>query len=274
MKVRYIVLAAVVIVFFVPLALVNLGCLVILSGYPGPLALASYTQAQAASLAGEEDRAITNYTEAIYHHARYTDAYLKRGELYYSRGEYDKAIADLTKAIQLNPDLTEAYQMRAVVYYSKKDYNAALADYGEILRLDPSNADAYSDRGNLYGERGDYEKGIADLNRALALNPQNSGACNNLAWILATCPQANLRDGKKAVNLALKACELTEWKDFASIDTLAAAYAEVGDYDQAVKYETQCLGMSDVSASYVQEATDRLNLYKAHKPYRESPSPK
>ena len=91
---------------------------------------------------------------------------------------------------------------------------------------------------------------------------------NSLAWLRATCPEAGIRDGKEAVETALKACELSEWKDSGIIDTLAAAYAEAGDFDQAIKYQKQVLQMVEPS-THDGKLRQRLALYGKHKPYRE-----
>ena len=106
-----------------------------------------------------------------------------------------------------------------------------------------------------------------DLNQAVQLNPQNAMAYNNLAWLLATGPQAVHRDGKKAVEYATKACELSEWKSSGNVDTLAAACAEAGDFDNAVKWENQALADPDLKGKDRTDAQSRLKLYQAHKPY-------
>ena len=93
-------------------------------------------------------------------------------------------------------------------------------------------------------------------------------ALNSLAWLRATCPEARVRNGKEAVEFATKACELSQWKNGSNIDTLAAAYAEAGDFDQAVKYQREVIQMSR-SWTNDSKIKQRLALYEQHKAYRE-----
>ena len=97
-------------------------------------------------------------------------------------------------------------------------------------------------------------------------------ASNTLAWLLATCPEDRFRDGKKAVAAATRACELTRWKNAEVLDTLAAADAEAGDFDAAVKWQLKALGLMGKDDEPGRKAMDaRLVLYRAKKPYREQP---
>ena len=84
----------------------------------------------------------------------------------------------------------------------------------------------------------------------------------------ATCPEAEIRDGKEAVKLALKACELSHWKDWGIIDTLAAAYAEQRDFEQAIRYQKQALELAG-SSNAQENIKNHLALYEQRKPYRE-----
>jgi Flp pilus assembly protein TadD len=112
-----------------------------------------------------------------------------------------------------------------------------------------------------------YRQSIVDLGEACRLDPQNSLFLNNLAWLLATCPDADARDGKRAVEIALRACQLTSYQNAADLDTLAAAYAETGDFDNAVKWETTYLSSLSLTPSDASDGQARLALYQAHKPY-------
>ena len=100
-------------------------------------------------------------------------------------------------------------------------------------------------------------------------DPGYAGSYNQRAWIWATCPEARFRDGKKAVESATRACELTDWKEADVLDTLAAASAEAGDFDAAVKWQEKAQGLY-WDALDKEQGLARLSLYRAKKPYRET----
>jgi tetratricopeptide (TPR) repeat protein len=102
-------------------------------------------------------------------------------------------------------------------------------------------------------------------------NPKDDWGYNLLAWIEATCPDSSVRDGKEAVSLAMKACELTRWQEPSWIDTLAAAYAESGDFQRAIEFQEQALRASNSPEPRQKAMRERLALYKQSQPYREKP---
>ncbi|MGO9246136.1 MAG: tetratricopeptide repeat protein [Verrucomicrobiia bacterium] len=216
----------------------------------------------------QSDAAIVEFSKAIQRNPYDSTAYYGRSVAYEHKRDYDNAIADCNEAIRLNPKYMLAYDCRGVAYYHKGNWDKAIADYTEAIRLQPDYVDAYYNRGCAYHRRGDDEKSIADLNEAIRLGPTNAIACNNLAWTLAACPNANVRNGKKAVEYATKACELSEWKNLDWVDTLAAAYAEAGDFVSAVKWENKYLA-SNPSNDAWEKARQRLSLYEQKKPYHE-----
>ena len=130
-------------------------------------------------------------------------------------------------------------------------------------------AAAFTNRGLVESRRGNWQRAIEDCGEALDLQPKLPSAHNNLAWLLATCPIDGLRNGHEAVEHATWACQATEWSRPDFLGTLAAACAEIGDFDQAVRLQQRA--MSD--PKYCQtfgEATvlARLRLYEQHLPYR------
>jgi tetratricopeptide (TPR) repeat protein len=188
--------------------------------------------------------------------------------------DYDRAIALVSQAIAQDPSDTAAYEVRAMCYLSEKEkkYDLARADFDSIIRLDPRSGRAYQLRGATYYREHQYANAKADFAKAMGLNPEDPKAYNAAAWLMATCPDAKFRDGPKAIELADKACELTSWRLPSTIDTLAAAYAEDGKFDDAVKSENQAIEIwssrwRHVDAS-IKAARERLELYQAGKPFR------
>src|SRR5207249_6613865 len=108
-----------------------------------------------------------------------------------------------------------------------------------------------------------------DFREAIRIIPSRGIAYDNLAWFLTTCLQEGFRNGAEAVSAAKKACELSHWKRSGSIDTLAAAYGEAGDLDQAVKYEKQSLNDSSLAPKEREEREKRLALFQQRKPFRD-----
>jgi tetratricopeptide (TPR) repeat protein len=182
---------------------------------------------------------------------------------------YDKAIADCNQAIDLGCHDPLARIYRGLAWREKKEYDKAVADYTEVIRLDPRNGFAYFARASAWGAKQDYARADADLGEALRLDPQNPVTCNGRAWTWATCPNAKYRDGQKAVEFATKACELTDWTEAGIIDTLAAAYAEAGDFTLALKWQTRAVEL-ETDAKNKEEFVARLKLYQEKKAYRDT----
>ncbi len=118
------------------------------------------------------------------------------------------------------------------------------------------------------GRAGDYDRAVAEFSEAIRLKPDLMEAYNNVSWLLAVCPDANLRNGERAVEYAKRACVLSGWKAPATLDTLAAACAEAGDFDNAIKWEIKYLE-SNPSKDDSEKHRQRLSLYQQKKPYHE-----
>jgi tetratricopeptide (TPR) repeat protein len=172
----------------------------------------------------------------------------------------------------LAPYDADAYYNRALIYSKAGDYSRAIADLSEYIQLTPRDGAGYAARAKAFIAQRDYQRAQADLREAEGLAPQDSRALNSLAWLRATSPEDSLRDGNTAVSEARRACELTKWKNKYFIDTLAAAYAEVGDFDQAISYEEKAI--RGLSGELRKEDEAHLALYREHKPYREMPAGK
>jgi len=183
--------------------------------------------------------------------------------------EYEKAIADYGDALRLDPKWSHAYFNRANAYKALKEYGKAVGDYSEAIRFDAKAADAYFNRAGAYKARKEYDKAVSDYREVIRLDPDDADAYSNLAWLLATCPDEKVRDGKKAVDYATKACELTSWKGAYFLATLAGAHAEAGNFDEAQKWQRRALESSQYQREDGDQARLRLKLFEDHKPYRE-----
>jgi carboxyl-terminal processing protease len=192
-----------------------------------------------------------------------------RGQIYYGAKQSAAAYADFSEAIRLAPEFPDVYTSRAAFLLEEKRLDEAFADVSQAILLDPSRADEFAQRALILIKLDRNQAALADLQTALRLDPQNKETSNNLAWLLATCPEAALRDGKKAVQCATRACELGAWRDGWIVDTLAAACAEAGDYKAAVGWQENAMALTP-GGDVRDEMARRLELYREGKPYREA----
>jgi tetratricopeptide (TPR) repeat protein len=220
---------------------------------------------------GDDDKAIVDFTQVIAINPHDANAFQNRGSAWTNKGEYEKAIADFTEALELNPHNADALYNRGSVWYMKGGDDKAFADFNRALEINPDDAGALSFRGMVWKKRGNYEEAHADFTRALELNPWSAETNNAMAWLLATCRDKRYRNGKKAISLALKALVLQPALRGYYLDTLAAAWAETGNFQQAVAIQEKAILLirAEVTAEELSEYTKRLELYKKHKPYRE-----
>ena len=154
----------------------------------------------------------------------------------------------------------------------------AMADYQTAISLDPRDAAAYEARGRIWKGLGEYDKVAANFAALALAAPDNPVGHRELARVLATCENNAVRDGKRAVQEATIACKLTDGIDPDCLDVLAAAHAETGDFDAAVKWQTRAIDLhnakhrGDANALNLGQETemrDRLALYQRRMPYRE-----
>jgi len=200
--------------------------------------------------------------------------FASRGDAWYGIGEMRKAIADYGEAIKLDANSPATYLRRGNASLADGQTDSAVADFTEAIGIDPELTDAYINRAKLREDLGEFDKALEDYAEAVRLKPDNPEPYNFRAWIWATCSNPKYRDGKQAVDSATKACELTKWNDAKVIDTLASAYAETGNFEKAIEWQTRALEMMKAQKTPDEDLTeyqDRLVLFKSGTAYRDEP---
>ena len=211
--------------------------------------------------------AVRRFTAAVEKNSQSAEPYYLRGRAWQADEKWSQAVADFDRAIEISPNVGTYFMSRGYAKQRHGDLAGAIRDYDEAVRLDPTDIQSYRLRASAWIARGQYEQAIDDYNRAVRIAPQSPAITNDRAWLLATCPDPVYRNGFQAIQDATSACELSGWKAFNRLGTLAAAYAESGKFDDAIKWQQKCLELAP--APYKQAQQSRLQLYQAHKPYRE-----
>lgn len=185
---------------------------------------------------GKDKEAEIHFTEAVCLDHNYHTPYVNLGVMLAKRGDLDGAITHFVRAVQLKPTNDKAHYNLGQGLFLKGDIPGAIKHYRESLRLEPDSPETL----------------------------------NGLSWILATSSKDKFRDGAEAVQLAKRACELTSYRNPEMLNTLAAAYAEVGDFTEAVKVAQKAIDLylltgGQKRAKYIVRLQ---KLYKAGQRYR------
>lgn len=219
-----------------------------------------YRQGEAVDAADDLERALTLDPEHLL-------ALATRSMLRADKGDLEGAMDDLNLVLKLSPGDPNTLNNRGVLYREMQDYDRAIADYTRTIQLVPSHARAYANRAYCWNKQRDFQQAVADYARAVELNSESWQALNDFAWLLATCSSAEFRDGRKALTLATKACELTANKEWSALDTLAAAYAECGEFKKAVECSEKAIELAPEETRA--ESRQMRENFAAGKPHRE-----
>jgi len=187
--------------------------------------------------------------------------------------DYPRAKEEYTQAIRHGSCSYLVYNNRGGLYAARKEWGPAIKDYSKAIKIDPAFPDAYYNRARIYRRQRQYAKARRDYEEA------DKRGCGNIAtaslvWLMATCPEGAVRDGRKAIEYARTLCERTEYKEPAFLEALAAAHAEAGQWKEAVHQTEQALELAE-TRKYARENCEgikmRLELYQLHEPYRTFP---
>jgi tetratricopeptide (TPR) repeat protein len=188
-------------------------------------------------------------------------------------GDVENARRNVEAALRSDPQLYPELYTRAKVFIRQHKYELAIQDCTEALRRDSTFVEAALLRASANAKLGRYAASLKEVEHVISIRPRIDGLARAIAeraWLRATCPDPSFRNGRQAIKDATTACKLMEWRDEDTIDTLAAAYAEAGDFDSAVRYEQEALSTKGISADDSKIFQYHLELYKQHRPYRET----
>ncbi len=220
-----------------------------------------------------------------------TGKFIGQGNEYLKKHDYEKARQFYDAAIAQEPTAWGPYMNRALVFIHQQKWDLALQDLNNVIRLKPGHLIAALMRGQVNTRLGNYGRALADYDRlanitaSSSLTMTSAWALNARAWIRATCPDVSFRNGKQALADAKAACASTACRYAGCTDTLAAAYAEVGDFDSAIRFQQHAITQAQQEASAIKDAERRRSAYEKdialyqrrlagyerHQPWRSSP---
>ncbi len=202
------------------------------------------------------------------------DLTLLRMDIAIQEKRFGDAISDLEKLVQLNPENRMLLMQLGSFYQMDDRSKKALRVADRLVKADSTDWQALRLRGDIQLSLGKHAEAIEDYQSAIdnitTGDEDLSGVLNNLAWVLSTSPEDDVRDGKRALELGLRACELTQYAKPHILSTLAAAYAETSQFDKAIEWSKKAVELGEKEEN---EQLDQLKLelenYQAKKPWRE-----
>jgi len=228
-----------------------------------------YVRGRAYQANGHVNLAKQEYERAISLNPKNLKAYHGKAALHCENGEYGAALDYAMKAIEIAPDSAESYAIRSYIHDRDWEYKEAIKDMTKAIDLDPKNPRYYSNRASSEERIELYADAVRDWEKVLALDERDNDTAYLLARLLATCPDEKVRDGKRAVELASRACERSAWNVAWYIDTLAAAYAEQGRFRLAAHYASKAMDVSEDEREVALFGW-HLALYQKQQPCREA----
>lgn len=193
------------------------------------------------------------------------------GIVFLRQGKLDEAISLLQAAVDLRPDNSPAHENLAKALLQQGRVADALVHYKKLLELQPDNIEVHNIIGTVLIQQGRAGEAVEEWQKVLAIQADNGNAMSNLAWVYATSPDASLRDGAKAVQLASEALRISARRIPILFRTLAAAYAETGEFSKAIQTAQQGveLANSQGNSGLASELQGNITLYQEQQPLRD-----
>jgi tetratricopeptide (TPR) repeat protein len=217
------------------------------------------------------DKAAEDMTEAIRLDPMTAANFSNRAFAYLFLRRFDEALADCEDAIRIDASSGNAWQVRGLIHNELKQFKKAVEYFNEAIRLNPNDHRYLSGRGIAYRELGSYREAIDDYEESLATDNNYWHARINLAWLLATAGGDEFRDGKRALDLAQSAYDAGDFGSYGEakfLGILAAAHAEVGDFENAVERCLKAIELAKDDNELLEELKKHLANYQAGRPWR------
>jgi len=232
---------------------------------------ALFTLATALHKQGKLDEAAEYYRRVVALNPKLFTPHRMLGNVLLSQGKAEEAVAQLRLAIAIRPTDADTHTVLGMALLDLGRMDEAAAQFTEAARLQPGNALANYQLARIHQQRKETGAAIERLRLALTAQPDWPESLNDLAWILATSPDAAVRNGREAVTLAERACKLTNYKMPLLIGTLAAAYAEAGRFPDAVSSaeKARAAALEAGQKDLAQKNQELLELYRVRKAYHE-----
>jgi len=184
----------------------------------------------------------------------------------------ERVIADMNTLLRKQPQMGAASLVKSWALQKRNDLSGAFEAATAAARDAPRTAATRANLGAILLRVGRADAAVEHFEQALKINPEDVYSLERLAWCLATCPKGTVRNGARAVELARRAVQAGGYNEAGVQDTLAAACAEAGRFDEAVAAATKALGLAEpTQKSLAEQIRRRLALYRAGRPYRNQP---
>jgi tetratricopeptide (TPR) repeat protein len=222
---------------------------------------------------GEVDQAILYCDKAVAMAPNDPDVRVALANALLQKGRIDDAIVDYQKAVAIRPDYFLARYGLGHALLEKGQLDAAIEHCRAALLIRPDNADCHTILAIALDEKGKSAEAIQHYEKALEISPQSVSALNNLAWLLATCSDASFRNGTRAIQLAQQADQLSGGTSVLVLRTLAAGYAEAGQFGKAIESARAATRVAQMQGdkSLAGQVEQDIALYELGLPYHEAP---
>ena len=234
-------------------------------------AQAHYNLGNALLQKGKVGEAIAQCQEALRLEPNDADAHVALGNALLAKEDVDAATTHYSKALKLRPDDSTAHYNLGNALLAKGEAEGAVAHYQRALELQPNIAEAHIQLGNVFLQNNDGRRAIAHYEAALKISPRSPIAQTDLAWVLACASDRSLRNGARAVELAEAANRSYGGRDAITLNAIAAAYAENGQFDKAIEIAQHALQLAhrQNEAALAEELRREIQLYENGSSYRE-----